>query len=140
MTPINQHSKYRTFAQNMYDNLYSSIEIYFKMFINKVHNACRSSGNLQEETSPAWDVVRHLFCRGSRILVCGSCSILIWSIEEGSSPLLPPNNVPAPHWVPKMLHRNTKLILCPRITLGIYQTFNWAMVSHGLGTYHISGG
>ena len=24
------------------------------------------------------------------------------------------------------------MILCPRITLGIYQTFNWAMVSHGL--------
>ena len=59
------------------------------MFINKVHNACRSSGNLQEVTSSAWDVVGHLLCRGSRILVCGSCSILIWSIEEGSSPLLP---------------------------------------------------
>ena len=24
------------------------------------------------------------------------------------------------------------MIMCPRITLGIYQTFNWAMVSHGL--------
>ena len=78
------------------------------MFINKVHNACRSSGNLQEETSSAWDVARHLLCRGSRILVC---SILICSIEEGSSAqytLATLNNVRAPHWAPKMLHRNAK--------------------------------
>ena len=32
----------------------------------------RSSGNLQEGTSSAVDVVRHLICRGSKVLMCGS--------------------------------------------------------------------